>query len=320
MTTESNKQVATLEFVSVEAITNETSRLNKKFTGNVSQTVLDILTEDEKGIKTKKKVFGPKKEDEVEEDRATNSYSFVGNLRRPFDTIQWLCPKTQSSKESFGFLFYETLDGFHFRSIEQLLKQEAVPYQQADRPVEGNKILENNLNESNDIGMNLRQGMYANRTLYIDIENHTFQEVNFDVTQLKLKKPLKLLDGIEKHPSRLMFRVNDFGVAQVGAAKSEVQPESELAVYQNKSYIRNNLLFSQSLSISIPLNTTLRAGLMVEVKFPVKKEEGNEGAETYGNDKTNDASGKYLISNLRHLVGGGVGETQLELIRDVFTA
>ena len=142
MTTESNKQVATLEFVSVEAITNETSRLNKKFTGNVSQTVLDILTEDEKGIKTKKKVFGPKKEDEVEEDRATNSYSFVGNLRRPFDTIQWLCPKTQSSKESFGFLFYETLDGFHFRSIEQLLKQEAVPYQQADRPVEGNKIIE----------------------------------------------------------------------------------------------------------------------------------------------------------------------------------
>ena len=320
MTTESNKQVATLEFVSVEAITNETSRLNKKFTGNVSQTVLDILTEDEKGIKTKKKVFGPKKEDEVEEDRATNSYSFVGNLRRPFDTIQWLCPKTQSSKESFGFLFYETLDGFHFRSIEQLLKQEAVPYQQADRPVEGNKILENNLNESNDIGMNLRQGMYANRTLYIDIENHTFQEVDFDVTQLKLKKPLKLLDGIEKHPSRLMFRVNDFGVAQVGAAKSEVQPESELAVYQNKSYIRNNLLFSQSLSISIPLNTTLRAGLMVEVKFPVKKEEGNEGAETYGSDKTNDASGKYLISNLRHLVGGGMGETQLELIRDVFTA
>ena len=231
-----------------------------------------------------------------------------------------MCPKTQSSKESFGYLFYETLDGFHFRSIEQLLKQEAVPYQQADRPVEGNKILENNLNESNDIGMNLRQGMYANRTLYIDIENHTFQEVDFDVTQLKLKKPLKLLDGIEKHPSRLMFRVNDFGVAQVGAAKSEVQPESELAVYQNKSYIRNNLLFSQSLSISIPLNTTLRAGLMVEVKFPVKKEEGNEGAETYGNDKTNDPSGKYLISNLRHLVGGGIGETQLELIRDVFTA
>ena len=38
-------------------------------------------------------------------------------------------------------------------------------------PFEGNKIIQNNLNESNDIGMNLRMGMYANRTLYIDIEN-----------------------------------------------------------------------------------------------------------------------------------------------------
>ena len=315
MVTESNKQVATLEFVSVEALINETARVNKKFTGNVTQTVKELLKDNGangyQGIRTKKN---------LDSDDATNSYSFVGNLRRPFDTIQWLCSKGQSSKKNFGFLFYETIDGYHFRSIESLLKQEAVPYQQADRPIEGNKIIQNRLNQSNDIAENLRLGMYANRTLYIDIENHTFQEVNFDVTQLKLKKPLKLLDGIEKHPSRLMFRVNDFGVAQVGAAKSEVQPESELAVYQNKSYIRNNLLFSQSLSISIPLNTTLRAGLMVEVKFPVKKEEGNEGAETYGNDKTNDPSGKYLISNLRHLVGGGIGETQLELIRDVFTA
>ena len=320
MVTQSNKQVATLEFVSLEAITNETSRLNQKFTGNVSETVRKILEDDKQGILTKKKIFGPKKVDEIEEDRATNSYSFVGNLRRPFDTIQWLCPKTQSTPKNFGFLFYETIDGFHFRSIDKLLKQDAVPYQQADRPIEGNKIIENNVNQTNDIGMNLRQGMYANRTLYVDIENQTLQEVDFDVTKLDLKKPLKLLDGIEKHPSRLMLRVNDFGVAQVGAAKTEVQPESELAVYQNKSYIRNNLLFSQSLSISIPLNTTLRAGVMINIRLPLKKEEGNEGTDSYGSDRTNDPSGRYLILNLRHLVGGGLAETQLELIRDVFTA
>ena len=27
--------------------------------------------------------------------------------------------------------------------------------------------------QTNDIGMNLRMGMYANRTIYIDIENQT---------------------------------------------------------------------------------------------------------------------------------------------------
>ena len=327
MNTQTKFQEATLEFVSQETIINETSRLNKKFTGNVSQTVKDILTKDKKGILTKKKVFGPEKEQlgdiVVEEDRATNSYSFVGNLKRPFDTIQWLCPKSQSSNTSFGFLFFENLDGYHFRSIENLLKQKSLPpYTQTDSPFDSeNKaiILQNKLDSSNDIGMNCRMGMYANKTIYVDIQNQGASVVDYDITQLKLKKPPKLMEGLEKHPTRLMLRVNDFGVAQVGAAKSEVQPESELAVYQNKSYIRNNLLFSQSLRISIPLNTTLRVGLILEIKFPVKKGDGKTETGSYGTEKTNDPSGRYLIAELRHLIGREKAETQLKLIRDVFT-
>jgi len=323
MVTESNKQVATLEFVSVETIVNETARLNKKFTGNISQTVLDILTEDEKGIKTKKKVFGPKKEKlgetDVEEDRATNSYSFVGNLKRPFDTIQWLCPKGQSANDDFGFLFYETLDGYHFRSIKSLLEQDAITYQQTDSQGLSNKILQNNLNQSNDIGMNMRMGMYANRTIYVDIENQNTEVVDFKASDIKLNKPATLLTGIEDYPTRLMVRVDDVGVAQVGAAKTDVQPKSELAKYQNKSYIRNNLLFSQSLSISIPLNTTLRAGFALDIRLPLKQENGDAAVDSYGNERSNDPSGRYLIAELRHLIGGGQSETQLKLIRDVFT-
>ena len=315
MTTETNKQFATLEFVSVETIVNETARVTKKFTGNVANIVDELLVSDKKGIQTKKK---------LEKDQAANSYSFIGNLKRPIDTIQWLCPKTQSSKTNFGFLFYENLDGYHFKSIEKLLEQEPIKYTYTDKPDDPDigpfKILQNQLNQTNDIGMNCRMGMYANRTIYVDIENQTNQEVDFKITELDLKKPVKLLDGIEDFPTRLMLRVNDFGVAQVGAAKSDVQPLSELAVYQNKSYIRNNLLFSQSLSIAIPLNTTLRAGFMIDVKLPLKKGKGETPTDSTGNEKTNDPSGKYLISELRHVIGAGSAETQLTLIRDVFTA
>ena len=315
MGTETNKQFATLEFISTETIVNETARVTKKFTGNVANIVEELLVSDKKGIQTKKK---------LEKDQAANSYSFIGNLKRPIDTIQWLCPKTQSSKTNFGFLFYENLDGYHFKSIENLLKQDPIEYTYTDKPDDPNigpfKILQNNLNQTNDIGMNCRMGMYANRTIYIDIENQTNQEVDFKITELDLNKPVKLLDGIEDFPTRLMLRVNDFGVAQVGAAKSDVQPLSELAVYQNKSYIRNNLLFSQSLSIAIPLNTTLRAGFMIDVKLPLKKGEGETPTDSSGNDKTNDPSGRYLISELRHVIGAGAAETQLTLIRDVFTA
>ena len=315
MGTETNKQFATLEFISTETIVNETARVTKKFTGNVANIVEELLVSDKKGIQTEKK---------LEKDQAANSYSFIGNLKRPIDTIQWLCPKTQSSKTNFGFLFYENLDGYHFKSIENLLKQDPIEYTYTDKPDDPNigpfKILQNNLNQTNDIGMNCRMGMYANRTIYIDIENQTNQEVDFKITELDLKKPVKLLDGIEDFPTRLMLRVNDFGVAQVGAAKSDVQPLSELAVYQNKSYIRNNLLFSQSLSIAIPLNTTLRVGKTIDIKLPLKKGDGESPTDSTGNDKTNDPSGKYLISELRHVIGAGAAETQLTLIRDVFTA
>ena len=310
--TETNKQIATLEFITVESIINETARVNKKYSGNVTGTVKELLKTDTKGIQTSKN---------IESDDAANSYAFVGNLKRPFDTIQWLCPKTQSSTKNFGFLFFETLDGYNFKSIEKLLDQDSVRYTHTDRPMEGSfKIMQNNLNQTNDIGMNLRMGMYANRTTYVDIENQNVDIVDFDITQLDLKKPVKLLDGIEKHPTRLMLRVNDYGVSQKGSKKEDTVPESELAVYQNKSYIRNNVLFSQSLQISIPINPDLRAGNVIDVRLPVKKGDGSSGESEQGDEKSNDPSGRYLISELRHLLGGGKSETQLTLIRDVFTA
>ena len=320
-TTDTN-QTATLEFISEEAIINETSRLNKKFSGNVSQTVKDILSKDKKGIQTKKKIFGPEKETigeiEIEADRAANSYAFVGNLKRPFDTIQWLCPKTQSSKTGFGFLFFETLDGYHFRSIEKLLKQEALRYDKAGRPLlDRPLVLQSRVNQTNDIGMNCRMGMYANKTIYVDIENGKLETVDYKISDLKLAKPPKLPAGLEDAPTRLMLRILDAGALQKGSKKEEVEKKSELAVYQNKSYARTNLLFSQSLSISTPFNPSLRVGQMIDVLLPVK--DGSDQSQTTGGGE-NDISGKYLLSELKHSIANGKSNSELKLIRDVFTA
>ena len=316
LVTTENKQFATLDFISVESIINETARVNKKFTGNVSQTVFEVLIGDKKGLQTSKK---------LNKDEAANSYSFVGNLKKPFDTIQWLQPKTQSSKKSFGFLFFENLDGYHFRSIEKLLEQEpSFTYTQTSEPndekVDGFEILQNKVTQTNDIFQNMRKGMYANRTIYVDIQNGTKDIVDFKLDDFELKRPPKLLKDIDKSPTRLMFRVNDFATTQKGSKKKDEQPANELAVYQNKSYIRNELLFSQEMKISTPLNPDLRVGQMIEIKLPLKKGKGDAPVGSYGNDKTNDPSGKYLVSELRHLVGRQSAETQLTLIRDVFTS
>jgi hypothetical protein len=313
VTTSSSKQVATLEFLSVEAIINETSRVNQRFTGNVTDTVKKLL-KDKKGIKTKKN---------LDSDQATNSYSFVGNLKRPFDTIQWLCSKTQSSKDGTGFLFFETLDGYVFKSIENLLDGKAVEYKKSETPDEssGLTILENNLNQTSDIGMSCRMGMYANKTIYINVDNATLKTVDYRIESLKLKKPPKLPNGLEKNPTRLMLRVLDKCALQKGSKKKEIQKENELAIYQSKSYARANLIFSQSMSVSIPFNPELRAGQMLDLRFPLRKSEGDDQDKTtYGTESDDDVSGKYLISELKHNIGGNRANTEVTLIRDAFTA
>ena len=312
VSTSSSKQVATLEFLSVEAIINETSRVNQRFTGNVTDTVKKLL-KDKKGIRTKKN---------LDSDKATNAYSFVGNLKRPFDTIQWLCSKSQSSKDGSGFLFFETLDGYVFKSIESLLDGKAVEYKKPETPdgeESGLTILENNLNQTSDIGMGCRMGMYANKTIYINIDNATLKTVDFRIESLKLKKPPKLPKGLEKNPTRLMLRVLDKCALQKGSKKKEIQKENELAIYQSKSYARTNLIFSQSMSISIPFNPELRAGQMLDLRFPLRKGDDQETTK-YGNESDDDVSGKYLISELKHIIGGNRANTELTLIRDMFTA
>ena len=309
--TTSNKQVATLEFVSVESIINETARVSKKFSGNVSDLVMELLIGDKKGIQTDKP---------LDKDQAFNKYSFVGNMKRPFDTIQWLCPKAATDDKNCGFLFYETLDGYFFKSIHKLLEGETTVYEKPEKPVESDfRIIENNLDSTNDIGMNCRLGMYANKTIYVDLETGTTKTTDYKISEIGLKNPPKLPNGLEDFPTRLMLRLLDKGAMQKGSKKEEREKENELAIFQNKSYARNNLLFSQSLSISVPFNPDMRVGQMIEVKLPVKKSDDQEQTD-YGSERDNDISGRYLVSELKHIIGNSKANTQLKLVRDVFTA
>tara|TARA_B100001564_G_scaffold352315_1_gene359553 strand:+ start:2697 stop:3920 length:1224 start_codon:yes stop_codon:yes gene_type:complete len=309
--TSSSKQVATLEFVSVESIVNETSRVSKRFSGNVSDLVAELLIGDKRGIKTSKN---------LDKDQAFNKYSFIGNMKRPFDTIQWLCPKAATDDKNCGFLFYETLDGYFFKSIQNLLDADATVYEKPEKPVDSDfRIIENNLDSSNDIGMNCRLGMYANKTIYVDLETGTTKTTDYKISEIGLKKPPKLPNGLEDFPTRLMLRLLDKGAMQKGSKKDEKEKETELAIFQNKAYARNNLLFSQSLSISVPFNPDMRAGQMIEVKLPVKKS-GEQEQTDYGSERDNDISGRYLVSELKHNIANRKANTQLKLIRDVFTA
>ena len=304
---------STLECVSKDFLRNEVARLNRRFTGNITEIVKKIMEEEPKGIETTK---------DIEVDQATNSYTFCGNLKRSIDTIQWLQPKAKSENQ-FGFLFFEDYDGYKFKSIESLLKQE--PF--TDQPFEMSQastssrfaILDAVMVQTNDIFLNMRSGTYNNDTTYIDLISQTKSVDDFKIDNLKdLKNPPKLPDNLTDSTSRKMLRFDDPGVMQKGSKREAEQPKEELAKIQNQSYARNNLLFSQALKIKISFNPSLRVGKIIEVRLPVDTDSSESGVK-YQKLSKGDLSGKYLISELRHKVGSNKSSTHLTLVRDLFT-
>ena len=314
------QQTATLQFVSKDLIKNEASKINKRYVGNITDSVKDILTKDPKGIKTTKSI------DDV--DRASNNYAFVGNRHNAFDIIQRLQPKAggvgydDKKKSDYGFLFFETFDGYHFRSFRSLFEPEPeTEYVKSEISGTDDFVIDNyNFSSGNDVVLNLKSGLYNNETTFVELDKTKITKIKFnmDETEDLTLKPPKVPVNIEGKPSRIMLRVADTGVHQHYEENSsklkDVQPFTDLAVYQNKSYARFSLLNSQSLNITIGMNPSLRAGQTIRVKFPT-----TDYKAEFGDDDSKDISGKYLISHLRHEFEGGKFRTHLRLIRDLFT-
>jgi hypothetical protein len=313
--TKSSGQMATLNGFSLECLKNETIRLGKKYEGNIGNTVKSLLNGSEKSLQTKKK---------INSENTTNSYSFIGNQKRPFDTIQWLCPKSQNGTTSGGFLFFETLDGYVFKSVDTLLKQSSVAtYKKTEIVNPGDRfvIISDYLTKNSDQSAMSRMGMYANKTIYWDSKNMKMQnDTQYQVTkvsQVSPKKYPKLPENLHDQPTRFMFRMLDVGALQSGETTEDEQKPEELSKYQNQTYIRLNLLFSQSLNILVPLNPDLRAGQVITVQFPLPT--SDQEKKKFGTDKTKDPSGNYLISQLKHSIYNNRAYTALKLIRDSFT-
>ena len=296
--------------------------------GNISDSVAKILggpdatDADKKGINTTKT---------LESDQAANNYAFVGNKHKAFDIIHRLQAKAggsgfdDDSKSDYGFLFFENHDGYHFKSMRALFEPEPeFEYTKLEGSSSTDfKIEDYNFSNGNDVVINLKSGLYNNEAIFVELDKTKITTVKFnmsDVEDLSFKPPelpIKL-DGDQSKPSKIMLRVIDTGVHQHyeenSTKEKDRQPVADLPVYQNKAYARFALLNSQSLNITVGLNPDLRAGQTIMVKFPT-----TEYKKEMGDEKSNDISGKYLISHLRHEFEGGEFRTHLRLIRDLFT-
>lgn len=324
---ETQRESFTLHLVSREAITNETIRIGKKYpTGSaISNSVLSILKD---YLKTSK--IGTI-------DKTSNKYGFIGNLRKPFTVLIWLASKgvpESSGNATAGFLFYQTKDGFQFRSIDSLINQPPkasytytqanVSYDDTEKKVDNDfKILNYVIDRNQNLVEKLKLGVYASHRMFFnpltftfsDYEQNAFKSKDYIKKSKNLGKKLKLPKisstselTLGDIPTRIITQILDIGTMEKGVSVDE---NSDPSKYQSQSITRYNILFTQTLSIIVPSNTNLKAGDIIECNFP---KISNSSSEEYDPE----TSGLYMIKEICHHFNVESSYTSMKLIRDTF--
>jgi hypothetical protein len=326
--TESQRETFLLNLISREAITNETSRVGKKYktSSTIDASVEDIL---KNYLKTERigKI-----------DKTQNKYGFIGNLRKPFTLLVWLASKSVpaeiSGDATAGFVFYQTKEGFQFRSIDSLISQkpDKIPsytYTQVNQSgIERDNdfnILNYKTERNQNLLEKLRLGSYASYRMFYnpltfeftDPQKGIFTTDDYvsGVKNLGQKLELPKISNssnidLGHIPTRYLTQVLDIGTIEVGVS---TEGNSDPFRYQSQAIMRYNMLFTQTLSIVVPSNTNLKAGDVIECKFP-KISRGS------GDEYDKEQSGLYMIKELCHHFDTDASYTSMKLIRDTFGA
>lgn len=340
ISSDSTSESFILRLVSREMITNQTSRCVRRYDGKINDSVLKILKD---VLKTP--------EDKIKESNihpTSNTYSFIGNFKKPFSTLYWLCPKSLPTQNSIktkeaekfgvtkgiaGFLFYENIEGFNFKSVESLVSRtnlgtsnlKNIPKYVYTQAIEDNvvsnefKILNYSIERNSDLIQALNYGTYSNYTYFYNIYTNKLSVYQYklkdeiqNASKLGTNSSIAVSDELGSSVSRILFRTSDIGVMD-NDFQGKVFDESQQRDIADmaKSISRYNLLFTQSLNMMVPCNVRLKVGDIVFLEFP--KLEQKEIKET-----DPEQSGLYLIAQLRHHIETGNMVTSLKLIRDSY--
>ena len=329
-----------LHLTTLENFSNQSTRCMKKYNfQGIGEHVKDIL---ENTLQTKK---------DFKIEPTANSYTFIGNSKKPFYTLTWLGSKSISqvseksgvsgegkeglNKGTAGFLFYENYDGYHFRSIDSLVantqiqdgKSDVEPkfkYSFKGKVIEAGNLKNNitiadyGLRKNIDLRGALKVGMYCNQFYYYNTQSNELSLYNYklkeeikNATKLGSQESITVNSQFADVPTRTMFRTSDHGTLNPSGSLTESQSDSGGDAILAKSVSRINLLFTQALNILVPLNVRLKVGDLIYCEFP--KIEAGQSTEV-----DDQMSGNYVIREVHHHFVANQNTSSLLLMRDSY--
>ena len=320
-----SKNVISLDLVSEEFLRNEMgeSRCRTRENGLISDSVEKIFKD---RLKTEKP---------LDIEQSANRYNFIGNGRKPFYMLNLLSKQgvpQNSDGSSAGFLFFETADGYHFKSIEGLFKQDkkksyifnnSTDAQAIPAGYDG-KVLEHQSDSSINVQSKMNIGAYKTKIVLFDSYNCKYEVIEQTAEQVKenvelagkdLPKFNSKFDSDKKDYTRTTLYLVDSGTLPDGDTQAQIDgstlPNFEAVRTLNQSIRRYNQLFSGMMEITIAGDFSLHAGDVIFVDiFSVSAEK---------DDTLNrESGGLYIIADLCHFLDADATYTKLNLARDSF--
>ncbi len=256
-------------------------------------------------------------------------------------------PSTQNSDgNTAGFLFFETSEGYQFKSIDTLLSQEkkkSIIYNET--PDNGGKdipegydmkALDFEKENAVDVKNKLRMGAYSTRTVVFDPFNCKYEVLNKEAKEVEEKEGIQTAgerlpvlnkefdqEGKSKEFSRTMYMLLDTGSLPTGNAEKPVATTKEQlkkSKEQNyqaqkilaQSVMRYNQLFAAMNTITIAGDFSLHAGDAIFVDAPELQ------TDTSNDEVNKESGGLYIIADLCHYITPKETFTKLNLVRDTF--
>ena len=327
---DTTKSMVQIDLASKEFIMNEKVRLNTRFDGKISDHIKKILTD--------QNYLGTEKNVDIEE--TSNNYNFIGNNKKPYYAMNWLSkravPNLPDAKgNTAGYFFFETSEGFKFKSIDSMLSQEkkkSIIYNQTPDSRGTNipagydvKALDYSKDNRVDVQEKLKMGAFSTRTVLFDPFNCYYEVITPNAKEkeksLKLAgKELPVLnpefnkEGANKEFSRTTYMLLDKGTLPVGNSKQQIEKSTEENFdpknILNQAIMRYNQLYSIKTTITIPGDFSLHAGDVVFIDAPELAPETKEVSKENG--------GLYIIADLCHYISPKETYTKLNLVRDSF--
>ena len=316
---DTTKSMVTLDLVSKEFIMNEKVRLNTRFDGKISDHIKKILT-DKNFLATEKNI-------DIEE--SSNNYNFIGNNRKPYYAMNWLSKKSisatsQKKGDSAGYFFFETSEGFKFKSIDGLFSQEkkkSIIYNQSPDSRGNNlpagydvKALDYSKDNSVNVQEKLKMGAFSTRTILFDPFTGYYEVIT---PNAKEKENSLKLGGKELPVLNPEF---DKGTLPTGSGTGKSQTQLQKSKDENfepknilnQAIMRYNQLYSSKATITIAGDFSLHAGDVVFMDAPELQ------TDTKNDEVNKESGGLYIIADLCHYISPKETYTKLNLVRDSF--